>query len=438
MPDGTILILEKVTVGTSHQFEWQRDQTVADWINGNWTQKYVANAGTQGESIVVWFSRRHPASDAPLDVDWWLRSAALDDAGTELDDDNAGRDSFTASGSSGVGGTRPFTASMPGAKYEMIVAHSAWRPFRHSGNSFKLRVFDTHGDVVAEFDVPHTMSATLPVWTPESLPATKKADDLDVTLTRLAVDSHEITEGTRKRTSYNIRPVLTVSRDGEAEATPSVHEIEFEDAFGNTASQWNCRLNLREPAWKLKIKLWPGGQAPSPPASEWTVRGMTLSEATKAVPVRQSKLVDGLRLEFVAVGGSGKVVYTDTAPARSGGTSSSSGGAIGDASYRIAFQASGGTATTTVDCTLPHLLLRVAGADPDHRLVVRVWDEQGREVPVQQAPVMDQMVVVFLQPAADAKAINVTFMVQQPKKVEFFVEPPRVGLDAESDESPKE
>src|SRR5262249_1568380 len=39
MSDGTILVLEKVTVGSSHQFEWQRKQSISDWINGNWTQK---------------------------------------------------------------------------------------------------------------------------------------------------------------------------------------------------------------------------------------------------------------------------------------------------------------------------------------------------------------------------------------------------------------
>ena len=33
---------------------------------------------------------------------------------------------------------------------------------------------------------------------------------------------------------------------------------------------------------------------------------------------------------------------------------------------------------------------------------------------------------VFLQPQPDAKTVDVTFVIQQPKKVEFFVEPPRV------------
>src|SRR5262249_45968220 len=180
MADGTILVLEKVTVGSSHQFEWQRKQSISDWINGNWTQKHVANAWSPGESIVVWFSRRDPATGASLDVDWWLRSAAIDDLGAELDDDNAGRNSFSASGSSVVSGSGPL-APEPAGKYEMIVAHSAVRPFRHAGNSFKLRVYDTAGTVVAEFDVPHANPGGLPVWRPEPLPATKAAGDLDVT-----------------------------------------------------------------------------------------------------------------------------------------------------------------------------------------------------------------------------------------------------------------
>src|SRR5258707_99407 len=34
MADGTILVLEKVTVGTKHNFEWQRKHSFSDWIKG--------------------------------------------------------------------------------------------------------------------------------------------------------------------------------------------------------------------------------------------------------------------------------------------------------------------------------------------------------------------------------------------------------------------
>jgi hypothetical protein len=52
MSDGTILVLEKATVGTSHQFERQRKQSFTDLINGNWSRKYNASAFSPGEAIV--------------------------------------------------------------------------------------------------------------------------------------------------------------------------------------------------------------------------------------------------------------------------------------------------------------------------------------------------------------------------------------------------
>jgi len=286
-------------------------------------------------------------------------------------------------------------------------------------------VYDTKGAAVAEFDVPHTNPATLPVWKPEALPATKKVDDLDVTLAGLAVEPNEYVEGTRKRTRYTVKPELRIAQDGQVEATPSLREFEFEDVFGNPGYQWDCRLNFNEPAWKLKIKLWPAERASSKPGGEWSVSGVVLPAATQVSLVRQNKVVDGVTVEFVAAGGTGKVVYTETAPASSGNGSSSSGGSFGESSYNIETRTSGGMATTSVDCKAPHLLLRVTGIGLDRRLAVRVHDDQDRNVPVHEVNTALQM-IVFLNPAADAKSLNVTFAVQQPKKVEFFVKPPRV------------
>src|SRR5262245_26439297 len=231
MPDGTILVLEKVTVGTNHQFEWERKQSFTDLISGNWSRKYHANAWAPGEAIVVWFSRRDPMTGECLDIDWWLRSAAVTDRDQELDDDNAGRNTFSATSSSGNSGSRPF-APEPPTTYELIVGHTAVQPFRHSGKSFKLRAYNTRNEADAEFDVPHELATTLPVWKPEPLPTTKEAEDLDVTLTSLAVEPNEYVEGSRRRKRWFLRPELRVLHDGKPDDVHSVREFEFEDVFG--------------------------------------------------------------------------------------------------------------------------------------------------------------------------------------------------------------
>ncbi|MGE5195204.1 MAG: hypothetical protein ACM3U2_22145, partial [Deltaproteobacteria bacterium] len=431
MPDGTILVLEKVTVGTSHRFEWERKRSFTDWINGYGTGKWNAEAWAPGEAIVVWFSRRDAATGGCLDVDWWLRSAALDDRGGEIDDDNAGRNSFSSGANTGLSGSRPFSPEAPG-RYELIVAHSALRPFRHSGDSFKLRVYNTKNEMVAEFDVPHTTPAPLPAWKSETLPATKKAGDLDVTLAKLGVDVGVSNGGSWTRKQYHLRPELRVVHDGRPETTPSVPEFEFEDVFSNTAQTWDCRLSFGEPAWKLKVRLWPGDLAPSDPWAEWSVPGVALPEAGKAGLIQQTDVIEGVKVEFIAAGGRDKVVYSDSAIGGGGG-SSSYGGSFGGTTFDIESRVGRGVTTTTVNGKLPHLLLRVSGVDPDRRLAVRVRDEQGRNVPTQQATVSAHMVVI-LQPQPDVKTVDVKFVVQRPKKVEFFVKPPQVERKSEPGE----
>jgi hypothetical protein len=358
-------------------------------------------------------------------VDWWLRSAAVGDHSEEMDDDHAGRDSFSTTGSSGLSGSRPFSPEAAG-NYEMIIAHSAVRPFRHAGNTFKWRVYDAKDALVAEFDVPHTNPATLPVWTAEPLPATKKAQDLNVTLAGLTVDRSESTQGAHTRARYNVTPALNVTRDGSPEVVPSVPDFQYEDAFGNTAGQWDCRLNFHEPAWKLNLRLWPGEQANPDPGSEWTVSGVTLPVAKTAALIRQTATVQGMTIEVLAVGGGDEVTYTSAlAPGRHGFNSSSSGGSFAEATFNFEIREKGRTETTTVKCKWPHLLLHVTGDDADHRLVFRARDDQGRVVPAHR-PIVSERTVVFLQPDADAKSFDVTFVVQQPKKVEFFVAPPHV------------
>jgi hypothetical protein len=428
MPDGTILVLEKVTVGSHHQFEWERKQSFGEWISGNWASRQTASAWMPGEGVVVWFSRRDPVTDTCLDVDWWLRSAAVDEFGDEIEDDNAGRNILSAHGSSGLSGSRPFSPEAPGRDTTMVVAHSGVRQFRHSGKSFEFRVYNVKDELVATFDIPHAPTTALPEWKPEPLPATKKADDLEVTVTRVLVHRHETTTNGRRMLRSNFWPELRIMRDGQSAPDWVAQQTEFEDVFGNRSSQWDGRLSTHESAWKLKIVLWPTDKAPSDPAREWNVPALPLAAAGKADLVRQKNDVDGLGIEFIAVGGRGKVVYTDSAPAGSGNGSSSSGGSFGNAPYNVETRSAGGTATTTIDCNRPHLLLRTT-AVADRRLVVRVRDDQERNVPVHECYVSDQL-IIFLEPPADAKTLGVTFVVQQPKRVEFFVKPPGDAPDS--------
>src|SRR5437660_3236351 len=156
---------------------------------------------------------------------------------------------------------------------------------------------------------------------------------------------------------YFLRPELRGLRDGNLDDIHSVREFEFEDVFGNKGNQWDCRLSFGEPAWKLRVKLWPGESAPADPAKEWSVSGVALPEARHAELIRQTKIVEGVTIDFVAAGGGEEVVYTDSSPTGRGG-SSSSVGSVGKDNFEIKSRADRGLATTTIKCKWPHLLVR--------------------------------------------------------------------------------
>src|SRR5262249_14161306 len=150
-------------------------------------------------------------------------------------------------------------------------------------------------------------------------------------------------------TRYFLRPELRVLHDGKVDDIHSVREFEFEDVFGNKGNQWDCRLNFGEPAWKLKIKLWPGESAPADPSKEWLVSGLTLPEARQAELIRQTKSVQGVTVDFVAAGGGEEVVYTDSSSTGRGG-SSSSAGSVSQDNFEIRTRSDRGLATMTIKC----------------------------------------------------------------------------------------
>jgi len=110
-----------------------------------------------------------------------------------------------------------------------------------------------------------------------------------------------------------------------------------------------------------------------------------------------------------------------------GSGQSSYAGAFAGESFLVEVSSDRGkaTTTTTVNCKWPHLLARVTGLDADQRLAVRISGEGGRALATQQIQVSDQT-VIFFQPAAGEKAVDAEFIVERAKKVEFYVEPPRL------------
>jgi len=422
MPDGTVLVLEAVTVGTRHRFDhqWSPPAEPFDWLVGKGIVKYTEDESTASERQMLWFTRRDAKTGQQLDFDWWEKCIAIDERGWEIEDEDVGRDSRTAHGSSGYGGSRPLPP-LPAEPYRAIVAHSSLPRFRCSAPTFRLQVFGKGHALVAEFGVPTASIGPIPEWTPESLPATKTDRDLSVTLTGLHGRPHQFKTNPSR---FYLEPRFEVRRNGELTSDWSSLEMNLTDALGSTSGTWECRLNPFESAWKLNVRLFRPPTSTFEPSEQIVVENIEIPAVGNVRALTESLTLGPVTLELQAVG-NGKVVYTETLPGgRSSGTSSTEG-TTGEKNerYRIEQVDRGAVRTTTVDTTVPHVRYRLTGLDGNHRFHLRIIDDQGKEVPTNPST-MGEAHYHLLPGAAGMKSIKVVAVVHEGRAVEFVVAPP--------------
>jgi TolB protein len=434
LPDGRLLVLEDVTFGTSHNFNIEMRPPGFSFLP--FTQNRPLAESTQGEKLMLWLSCRDPVSLRHRDFDWWLRCVAVDEHGEEIEDQNPGLNGLSPNGgSSSYGGTRPMQLGGPGSgqQYEYIIAHSSLPRVRHQGKTFQLRVYDQHDQVVAELDVPDPsldVKGQPPNWTPDPYPAVATVDDLTVTLTGLSARVNVWEENGRDREYIQIEPQIAITRNGEPAPAWSPRDQQFFDALGNESGSYNFSLSPHEAAWKVQLRLFREVTAAFTPDEIWTTPPLEIPDKDQALHDRQSKTLGGVSIEVAALGGPGVVKYADIGPARHSGSYS---GSFDQHQFEIDTDwnygpggGSGGGSSTTVTCDLPHVAARIAGNTPEDDVRLLAADDQAREVKVHGPYINTDVHFWFLETAADAKSVELKFIAQKGKSVEFLVAPPEI------------
>ena len=428
-PDGATLSLENVTFGKSHQLPVTLSSSGSSLFEGSTTRACTAN--TANDSIVLWFSRREAQTGRALGFNWWSHSVALDEHGCEIEDDEPGMSAFSRNSAMNTSGSRPLQKVRNG-EYDMVIAHSAVRPFRHSGPTFKLRLFDTNGNAVAEFNVPDPSPSRgqYPTWTPEPLPATKSVGDLAVTLNKLTAKKVERSSSFGKSESYQLSPAFELTENGEPAENWTRQTIRFFDAAGNSASPLDCRLCPRESAWKMQLRAFRDEHAQFDESEMWTAPSIALPTNGATTRLNVSHAVQGVKIELSAVGDRGTTSHSDLEPARGNSSTGTSGGVgAGEKrwSYSIQTKSQQGSSTTTVTCDLPHIVVKLTGMTDEHFAPdLRAKDDQGRDVKAYSAAKVGGLDLWFLEAAPDAKSLDLTFVVQKGRTFEVFVTPPDV------------
>ena len=420
LSDGSILRLEQVTYGTQHRFDVRVSASPQPGRPPSRIDRPITE-GTSDNCLMLWFTRRSPGRGEALDFSWWSHCLAIDERGRTILDENPGEDAISQNSSSGRSGSRPFSPRQDNQRCDIIAAHSTLRPFRHTGETFTLQVFNTAGEIVAEFDVHNPLRGPFPEWTPEPLPATKTDGDLRVTLRSLRPQWWD--DSSNKVRRLAIHPEFEFEQSGQVSKHWTTESMQVLDALGNTAGANNCDLDPLESAWKLRLRLQRNEQAAFDPAETFKIPPIALPAAATSMSIRQDGSVQGAQITILAVGGSGPTVYPGLA--MQGGTSHFSGG-DSDSEYKIETRPGQGT---LVNARRPHILYRVTGMQPQQHLMLQVVDDQARPVTVHPNNFHD-VVFGFLKVQPDAKTIEMTFTVQKSREVEFLIAPPQEVIPA--------
>lgn len=431
MPDGSILVLEDVTYGT-HTFQIELPPMPGFSLFPARRVETVNSYGTTN-GYAIWLSRRDgQRPERYLDFEWWARCVVVDENGWEVEDEYPGLRGIGNGGSTGTSGSRPLSVNSSGTRYERVIAHSALPRIRHSGGTFKLRVYNFDDELVAELDVRDPApSGPIPEWTPSPLPARASDGDLTLQLNNVTSQVYSWQSSHGVEENVNINLATEFLQDGQKTEEWFVSSTLIADALGNESQTYGCRLSPFEPAWKLSVRAFRTSTARFDDKEKWTAAELSLPEADVGLLISDSAAVGTgpVSVGIMALGGSGAVEYSGLGAS---GTNSSYGGQAGNESFNIdhdspySYPSPPAASTTRVNCKLPHLVLKIEGMNPNQNLTLTAVDDQGREVKTHGPYGIAEMQFFFFEPPEGAVSVTPTVVVQDGRNFEFLVKPPEI------------
>lgn len=440
MPDGSLLVLEQVTTESPHRFEYELRGTgsLAKWLHGqsaNPNAKHEFSLSPSDGAMMLWLTRWDATARTPMDFDWWQSSVLVNENGEEIEDGNPQRHVWDGAASSTMGADRPWKPHA-GTPPKVIIGMSELPMLRPSAAPRRLRVYDRGGAVVAEFDLPPAVSRPIPTWMPEPLPAVKSDDGVTVTFTGTSVKARpdpkiDGIELAHRRPHWSVVPEYSVAQNGHPAPDWKQESLRLSDALGNITLGYDCRLSVDEPAWKLQMTLARDNPASFLPQEQFTSEPLALPGADSSQPLNGKATVQGVELLLTAIG-RGAVEYHETGPG-SNATHYTDSHLLGNKTYNISQSTqsrSGGPTTSKVAISgdVVHLVFKLANLPLTHRDLIRVHDDQGRELPHR----LDRMkgshaakYFVFVDPPADAQSVRLTVFIHTARTVELLIAPPK-------------
>jgi hypothetical protein len=388
LPDGKQVIIQSVTYGTNHVFVHGsrlvgKIQTYLPFTRRWLPPTSAMTMNTGEESLLILYSLCEPAGkkylSLPLDT-----FNVIDEHGCVLPVTDWG----------GYHGTLAFSVST-----------ASVRVFPRRQKAFTARMKLVNYPPI-DLKIANPLRPNTNHWTPEPLPATRKTNNLTVTLTK--IDIH-------KDRSYTA-PWVDIYEDGVKRNTWYGVSRNLRDATGNANDTFLCPY---ERAWKLELDLYRHADTPFPDSRIWRLTNLVLPEAGRVYHLTNTgHQIGSLLWRPIALCGPGDYVFSNQVCVSSAPWKESTS--------EILMRSRHSNVEYIFGCKELSLLVYVDGWRDESELLIRAQTPKDGLKPFGFSDSEGKLrSFKLLQPIPAGLAIDLEFIVQQPIHVEFVVQPPR-------------
>ncbi len=403
LSDGRLFRIEAVTFGTNHVVGWGDGWLVP-------LRKILPNAAvqfltpTRGQSrqttdsptLVVWVHARD-ASGKYVDCQG-VRASFVDDQGDVYPANSYANGSFSK-----------------GFSREAYLFHV----FPRRSAQLKLQLAPWRSEQTSTLLIANPCWRTaVPVWTPETLPATRRVEEVEFRLESLDIQTNGGPQSAWEPLSLHWRPVFSLSAGGASATNWTTPEWEVEDTTGNRGQT----LGLHEPMLKFIATTYPQPEAVNDEARRWRLPVANLPTSPQGVQWNTNRVLRDASVTVLGLFPPGAYTFSrgqltnPPSPMRGNGwTGLSQQVAPG----RWRKWASFGTTNYTV-------FLRWPVGKTDQRLAVALRDRQGRVCWTQcrRSEGADGVfALVFDTPLEAAQDVGLEVVLLEPLHAEFVVRP---------------
>jgi len=403
LSDGRLFRIEAVTFGTNHVVGWGDGWLVPlRKIFPNPVVQFLtptrgqSRQTTDSPTLVVWVYARD-ASGKYVDCQG-VRASFVDDQG----------DVYPANGYANGSFSKGF--SREAYSFQVFPRRSA---------QLKLQLAPWRSEKASTLVIANPCRRTaVAAWTPETLPATRRVEEIEFRLESLAIQTNGGPQHTWEPLSLHWQPVLSLREGGEPATNWTTPEWEAEDATGNCGQT----LGLHEPMLKFAATTYPQPEAVTDEARRWRLPVVSLPTAPRGLQWNTNRVLRDASITVIGLFPPGVYTFSQgqlTNPPSPVGGRGWTGLSEQVAPGRWRNWATFGTTNYTV-------FLRWHVGKADQRLAVGLRDRQGQALRTQWARRDDGGGVsafVFDALPDQAQGLELEVVLLEPLHAEFVVRP---------------